>query len=252
MSWPRVLRRHHCPETCSAGGRPCSRRRSTSGSGLRWSRRAATGTWPSMSGRPSPSRHSVPRSWRRCAAPALAVAAHRIATYKPLVGPLRLDVADTADGLRVACQWPPGQQPPTLLATSELVFWVALARIATRHHVRPVDVTVPALPRDPASLEGFFGARVRTDGTHAVTLSDQAAGRQLPHPPAAAARGRHHLSGRPGEHPGGPGHALPPPGHSAHRRDRLPARLRRHQLVLPGLPQLDRHNPETLRAATAS
>jgi AraC-like DNA-binding protein len=103
--------------------------------------------------------------------PSLAVAAHRIATYKPLVGPLRLEVAGTADGLRIAYQWPPGQQPPILLATSELVFWVALARIATRHHIRPVNVTVPASPRDPASLDGFFGARVRTGDTHTVTFS---------------------------------------------------------------------------------
>jgi AraC-like DNA-binding protein len=103
--------------------------------------------------------------------PTLGVAAQRIATYKPLVGPLRLDVADTADGLRIAYQWPPDQQPPALLAASELVFWVALARIATRHHVRPVNVTVPALPRDPAPVEGFVGARVHTGDTHTVTFS---------------------------------------------------------------------------------
>ncbi len=58
-----------------------------------------------------------------------------------------------------------------MLATSELVFWVALARNSTRHHVRPVDVTVPALPRDPGSLEGYFGARVRKGGTHTITFS---------------------------------------------------------------------------------
>lgn len=103
--------------------------------------------------------------------PDLNVAAQRIATYKPLVGPLRLDVAETADGLQIACQWPPDQQPPALLATSELVFWVALARIATRCHVRPVNVTVPALPRDPGGLEGFFGTRMRAADKHAVTFS---------------------------------------------------------------------------------
>ena len=103
--------------------------------------------------------------------PTLAVAAYRIATYKPLVGPLRLDVADTADGLQIAYQWPPDQQPPTLLAASELVFWVALARIATRHHVRPVNVTVPTLPPSPARLEEFFGARIRKGGTHTLTFS---------------------------------------------------------------------------------
>ena len=109
--------------------------------------------------------------------PALAVAAHRIATYKPLVGPLRLDVAESADGLRIAYQWPPDQRPPTLLATSELVFWVALARIATRHQVRPVRVTMPTLPRDPAGLEGYFGARLRTGDTHTITFSTDDAAR---------------------------------------------------------------------------
>jgi hypothetical protein len=78
-----------------------------------------------------------------------------------LVGPLRLDVADTADGLRIAYQWPPDEQPPALLATSELVFWVTLARIATRYHVRPVRVTLPALPRDPAS-PNIWNCRIRS------------------------------------------------------------------------------------------
>jgi AraC-like DNA-binding protein len=36
---------------------------------------------------------------------------------------------------------------------------------------------VPASPRDPAPLEGFFGARVRTGDTHAVTFSADDAAR---------------------------------------------------------------------------
>lgn len=102
--------------------------------------------------------------------PSLQIAAERIATYKPLVGPLRLDVTATVDGLQIAYRWPGDQKPPALLATAELVFWVALARIATRHHVRPVQVTVPTLPRDPARLEGYFAARLRTGHTHAITF----------------------------------------------------------------------------------
>ena len=103
--------------------------------------------------------------------PTLAVAAYRIPTYKPPVGPLRLDVADTADGLPIAYQWPPDHQPPTLLAASQLAFRAALARIATRHHVRPVNVTAPTLPPSPARLEEFFGARIRTGGTPTLTFS---------------------------------------------------------------------------------
>ncbi|GIF78531.1 AraC family transcriptional regulator [Asanoa siamensis] len=109
--------------------------------------------------------------------PTLTVAGRRIATYKPLVGPLSLDVGETADGLAIAYQWPPDQQPPTLLATSELVFWVALARIATRHQVRPARVTMPVPPGDPASLEGYFGARIRAGSTYTITFSADDAAR---------------------------------------------------------------------------
>jgi AraC-like DNA-binding protein len=103
--------------------------------------------------------------------PTLAVAAQRIATYKPLVGPLTLDVVTTTKGLRITYGWPGNDQPPALLATSELVFWVALARIGTRHYVRPVTVTVPTLPRDKAGLETYFGAAVRKSAVHSVSFA---------------------------------------------------------------------------------
>jgi AraC-like DNA-binding protein len=105
--------------------------------------------------------------------PTLAVAANRIATYKPLVGPLTLDVSNTTKGLRITYDWRGDDQPPALLATAELVFWVALARIGTRHQVRPVTVTVPTLPRDKAGLETYFGAAVRKSGVHSLTFGAQ-------------------------------------------------------------------------------
>ncbi len=37
--------------------------------------------------------------------PDLATAARRLATYKPLIGPLRLDI-DATDGLTITCVWP--------------------------------------------------------------------------------------------------------------------------------------------------
>ncbi|MGW4958804.1 AraC family transcriptional regulator ligand-binding domain-containing protein [Nonomuraea sp. NPDC004186] len=100
----------------------------------------------------------------------LATAAQRIATYKPLIGPMRLELDQGGDGLTITCHWPAGMTPPQLLATAELVFWAALARIATRHHVRPVDVSVPQPPADRLALEGFFGVRVRTGPAHAITF----------------------------------------------------------------------------------
>ncbi len=177
MSWPRVLRRASLPGDLLSRGPAML---STDEYFRFWSALEQEGGDRDLAldiGQAISVETFSPPIMAALCSPTLTVAAHRIATYKPLVGPLRLDVADAPDGLRIAYQWPPDQQPPTLLATSELVFWVALARIATRHHVRPVGIAMPALPHDPASLEGFFGARIRTGGTHAVTFSADDAAR---------------------------------------------------------------------------
>ncbi len=81
--------------------------------------------------------------------PNFDVAARRIATYRPLIGPMRTDITLDSTGLTVTYRWPAGMSPPKLLAMTELVFWVAMARIATRHPVRPVQVTAPQPPTDP-------------------------------------------------------------------------------------------------------
>ncbi len=103
--------------------------------------------------------------------PNLEIAAHRIATYKPLIGPLKLLIDQGHDGLTISYRWPAEMSPPQLLVTSELVFWVALARIATRHHVRPAQVSLPQLPRDPAGLGDFFGCRVRQGSSASMMFS---------------------------------------------------------------------------------
>lgn len=105
------------------------------------------------------------------ASPDLAVAANRVATYKPLVGPLMLDVELTDETLVIRYVWPGELVPPALLTISELVFWVSLARTATRHHVRPLRVTVAEPPRDLAGVEAYLGTRIRRGGDHAVTFS---------------------------------------------------------------------------------
>jgi len=109
--------------------------------------------------------------------PNLEVAARRIATYKPLIGPMRVDITQDRTGLTVTYRWPAGMTPPQLLATTELAFWVALARIATRHHVRPARVTAPQLPPDPDTAAEYFGVRVRTAPTWSISFAAEDAAR---------------------------------------------------------------------------
>jgi AraC-like DNA-binding protein len=109
--------------------------------------------------------------------PNLEVAARRIATYKPLIGPMRVDVTQDRDGVTVSYRWPAGMTPPQLLATTELVFWVALARIATRHHVRPIRVTARQLPPDSNTVAEYFGVRLIKGPTESITFAAEDAAR---------------------------------------------------------------------------
>lgn len=102
--------------------------------------------------------------------PDLSTAVQRLAAYKPLIGPVRLDI-DTADDLTITYEWPTGQAPPALLATTELVFWVALARIATREHIRPARVAMPSLPANRIPLENYLGSRVRKGTGDSITFT---------------------------------------------------------------------------------
>ncbi len=90
----------------------------------------------------------------------LNTAAARVATYKKLIGPMELhvDVAEAATS--IAYSWPIGGTPPSNLLLSELLFWVQMARTATRHRVVPEQVMVPALPPDPDAYAEFLGAEL--------------------------------------------------------------------------------------------
>jgi AraC-like DNA-binding protein len=91
----------------------------------------------------------------------LVIAAQRIAQHKPLIGPLRLEVSHDDSGLTLEYHWPDGAEPPPLLVLTELVFWVALARIATRHNVCPLRVVSPVLPEQPAPFTEYFGVSLK-------------------------------------------------------------------------------------------
>jgi len=109
--------------------------------------------------------------------PNLQVAAQRIATYKPLIGPMGVGITQDSIRLTLTYRWPAGMTPPQLLATTELVFWVALARIATRHHVRPARVTVRQQLADPGTVAAYLGVHLRTGPTWSISFAADDAAR---------------------------------------------------------------------------
>jgi AraC-like DNA-binding protein len=103
--------------------------------------------------------------------PDLTVAAQRIAVHKRLIGPMRIAVTSSVDGTTVRYHWPEDLEPPDALVLTELVFWVVLARVATRFEVRPLRVGTPAPPADTAAYRDFLGVPVDRAPEQSITFS---------------------------------------------------------------------------------
>jgi len=105
--------------------------------------------------------------------PDLNVAATRLARYKPLIGPLRLLVARSETETTLDYLWPEDETPPDVLTLTELVFWVAFARLATRTQVQPLRVGCPSPPPERVEevYREYFGVEVGESARHSVTFS---------------------------------------------------------------------------------
>ncbi len=102
----------------------------------------------------------------------LAQAAERLARFKPLLGPIVLDVRDAPTGLELRYHWlEPGVRQLGFMNGTEALFATHLARLGTRQHIRPVSVVVPVLPRNPRPFEDFLGVRMTRGEDIAVTFS---------------------------------------------------------------------------------
>lgn len=102
--------------------------------------------------------------------PNLTVAVERLAHYKPLIGPLHLEVHDTLGGLEVTFGAEPGVTLPSEFIGAELAFLVRLARLASQREIRPIAVE---MAQPPASGEYalFFGRPVRAGPFNRVVFT---------------------------------------------------------------------------------
>lgn len=105
------------------------------------------------------------------ASPDLATAAHRLARFKDLVGPLAIAVLDDGDGGLSITVRGKGLPVPATLAVTELSFWVHLARRATREPVRPTRAALPSRPASAPAIEEALGVRLRTGPDVALAFS---------------------------------------------------------------------------------
>ena len=104
----------------------------------------------------------------------------RLALFKPLIGPIRLDLEKGPDTLSIAFRSAAPDAPiPDSLAPFEIVYFLELARNFTLHHVVPVTVDLPGEHASIAQLEEHFGIAATPAKTCRLVLSLEDAHRPL-------------------------------------------------------------------------
>ena len=96
----------------------------------------------------------------------------RIALFKPLAGPLKLEtnLTDTAYTVSLRSSIP-GLALPSIVAAMDLVFFVELLRITTGEHVIPTHATLPERVAGTTEIEQFIGIPIEPGETISVTFT---------------------------------------------------------------------------------
>jgi AraC-like DNA-binding protein len=110
--------------------------------------------------------------------PDFETAMRRLARFKPLFGPVRLDVGARAGGFGVSLRFvDPGLSPPPSLALAELAIWLRLARMGTRHPIVAVAARSPVAIAPSAEIDAFFGVPVEAGEAIELVVSAEDARR---------------------------------------------------------------------------
>jgi AraC-like DNA-binding protein len=106
--------------------------------------------------------------------PNLLVAMQRLSHFKRLMSPMILRVDNNENGLVVTktC-YKAKDVMPYALGALEAVFMTNIARIATRHAISPISVTLPEIPDNTDDLNDWLGVKVKKGNDVVITFSKE-------------------------------------------------------------------------------
>ncbi|MEL6548272.1 MAG: AraC family transcriptional regulator ligand-binding domain-containing protein [Myxococcota bacterium] len=106
------------------------------------------------------------------------IAMSRLSHYKILIASMVLHVESDDDGTSVSLEWIDKRVPaPPGLEQLEVIFFVQLARLGTRHRVVPTRVTVRELPRHTPPYEEYLGIKLTQGERPSVSFTAEDARR---------------------------------------------------------------------------
>lgn len=110
--------------------------------------------------------------------PNLNTALQRLQHYKPLIGPmiLELDINKRSTRLTVSCYGYQDELPRTY-NLCELVFFTQLVRLATREHIQPLKAVLPTLPIQLDTYNSYFGCQLAQGNEISLEFSAEDANR---------------------------------------------------------------------------
>lgn len=104
--------------------------------------------------------------------PNLLVAVQRIAAYKKLVAPMRLQLQESENSFSIELLWThDGLSPPDSLVVAELLFFATLARIGTREPLVPLQVMTTRPPAQGEAYRQFLGTPIVDGQAHRLVFS---------------------------------------------------------------------------------
>lgn len=103
--------------------------------------------------------------------PNLNVAARRIAKFKHLIAPIDISVDEDSECTTLTYTWLTPTPAPPVLLTTEMLFWVALARIATRQQIAPLRVCTTEPPPPSAPIREYLGIDIEPGPVDAIVFS---------------------------------------------------------------------------------
>lgn len=104
--------------------------------------------------------------------PDMKTALQRLRDYKPLIGPMLMDIETSKKSidLKLTCYGYQGALPQ-LFSLTELVFFTQLVRMATRENIIPLMVGLPALPEDCQAYNQYFGTPLKVTPEVSISFS---------------------------------------------------------------------------------
>lgn len=110
--------------------------------------------------------------------PNLNIAVQRLSQYKPLVGPMALDINVNNSETQISISCYGHDQPlPKTVNLVELVFFTQLARLTTGQNIQPQSVELPQLLDDIQTYDKYFGCPLTQNHITRIKFSSEDAQR---------------------------------------------------------------------------